>query len=317
MGIERIATSQLSSQLSYQIKIQMQEQQRLYEQISTNKKINRASDDPVGTGQDIVLNQQLSRLDMYGTNIQSATTNANVASTALDSALQSWTRVNEIAISAADGTKTAADRQGMAQELEQILQGLVQTANTTSGGRYIFAGGQTDKPAFKTETDPTTGNITGVFYQGDSKMNSIATKDGSSIGTNLLGSNAGNPNAPGVFSDSTSGVDAFKTLIELRNKLNNNDTIGLSGTGGVLDKITQAARNLTAGQVRNGGTLQVLALDKNRNTADNSSIQQSISDVEKADSAQLALELNNVQNVYEAALAAGGRLTQTSLLNYL
>lgn len=82
-------------------------------------------------------------------------------------------------------------------------------------------------------------------------------------------------------------------------------------------KIDQGARSFISAQVRLGGTQEVLDLDNNRNNQQSSTTEQFLSSVENADISQLVLELNNGQNVYQAALAVAGRLFQTSLLNYL
>ena len=317
MSLGRVGNNQLTRNILYHIQDQLGQQEKLFEQISSNKRLHRPSDDPVAVSKAMKLRDQLSRIEEYETQAASAQTWSNVTNAALDNANETWKRVNEISISAADGTKTAADRAGMAEELEQLLNHLVQITNTTHGGRYIFGGSQTDAPAFSAETDANTGRITGVFYQGDNATREVKTKDNASIGINQLGSNAGDPDKAGVFIDSRNGMNMFDTLIDLRDKLLANDTIGISGSGGIIEEIETGARSITTAQVRIGGTQQVLDLDRNRLLAQSTEVQQFLSEVEDADIAQLILELNNVQNTYEAALAAGGRLMQTGLLNFI
>lgn len=317
MTIGRVGNNQLTNKLLFQLKGQLQLQERLFEQISSNKKILRASDDPTGTAQSLGLRDQLSRVNEYDSTVKTAEVWTNVTTASLDNATSTWKRVNEIAISAADGTKTEEDRQGMAEELEQLLQHMVQIGNTTHGGRYIFGGGSTDNPAFRAETDANTGRLTGVFYDGDSSTKSVKTKDGGTVPINILGSNGGDPDQTGAFIDNNKGLNAFSTMINLRDKLLNNDTVGLSGSGGVIEQVETVARSISGAQVRLGGSQEILTLDKNRIIEDTATIDQHLSDVEDADTVRLILELNNVQNVYEAALAAGGRLLQTGLLNFI
>ena len=119
----RISNNQLTRTLLLQVQQQMAQQAKLFEQISTNKKIVKASDDPTGASQAMVLRTRLEQLNEEESVIKRADAWTNSTSVSLDSALSTWKRVNEIAISAADGTKTAADRQGMAEELEQLRAG--------------------------------------------------------------------------------------------------------------------------------------------------------------------------------------------------
>jgi len=317
MSIGRIGNNQLTRRLLFQLQEQMQQQEKLFEQISSNKRILRPSDDPVGTSKALNLHDHLNRLSEYDNVIKVADVWTNITNASLDNATSTWSRVNEIAIAAADGTKTASDRLSMAEELEQLLQHMIQISNTTHGGRYIFSGSATDTAAFRVETDANTGRVTGVFYDGNSDLRNIKTKDGGVVPINVVGSDAGDPDAPGVFIDSISGVNSFQTLITLRNKLLNNDTIGISGAGGIIEEIEKTARSITAAQVRLGGSQEILELDKKSIIEHNSTIDQHLSEIEDADTVQLILELNNIQNVYEAALAAGGRLLQTGLLNFI
>lgn len=315
--VARIGNSQIIKNLQNNIRKQFGLQEDLFEQISSNKKIHKPSDDPVATSQLLKLKDQTQRLEEYEKQISSAQVWTNVSSAALDNTNSTWKRVNEIAISAADGTKSSADRAGMAEELEQLLNHLVQTANTTHGGRYVFGGSKTDSPPFVAENNAETGRISGVFYQGDSAVREVKTKDAGNTAINQLGSNAGNPDKSGVYIDSRTGLNMFETVIDLRDKLLANDIVGISGSDGLIEDIEVGSQSIITAQVRIGGTQEVLDLDKNRLLSQSAEVQQFLSEVEDADIAQLILKLTEVQNTYEAGLAAGGRLLQTGLLNYI
>ncbi len=317
MAIGRIGQQMLTRKLLGNIQSQLSHQDQLFEQISSNKKLLRPSDDPVGTSKSMNLRDQLDRMSDYEKQVAGAQVWTNITNVALDNANDTWRRVNEVAISSADGTKTAADRAGMAEELEQLLQHMIQISNSTHNGQYVFSGSATDKPAFRAETDPNSGRVTGVFYQGDDQMRMVKTKDQGTVAVNVVGSNAGSPDTPGVFVDSKTGANLFNTVIALRDKLLNNDAVGISGTGGILEKVEAGARSLTSAQVRLGGTQEVLELDRNNITEHSATVEGFLSEIENADVAALVLELNNAQNTYQAALAAGGRLLQTGLINYI
>lgn len=213
--------------------------------------------------------------------------------------------------------KNAVDRVGMAEELEQLLQHLIQIGNTTLGGKSIFSGAQTDVSAFRFETDANTGRVTGVFFQGDSHTRTVKTKDSGHIEFSIAGSNAGNIDSKGTFIDSNSDINAFSTMMDLRDKLLNNNISGITGNGGLLEDISQVSQSFNSAQVRLGGAQEIIDLDKNRLLNENAELEQYLSKEEDADVAQLIMELNNVQNVYEAALASGGRIMQLTLLRYI
>ncbi|MFT4552141.1 MAG: flagellar hook-associated protein 3 FlgL [Chlamydiales bacterium] len=315
--VGRVANNQLVRKILYNIRTQLTNQEDIFEQISSNKRILRPSSDPFGVSKSLSSRDQLQRNGEYEDIINVGEIWTNITAAALDNSVETWKRVNEIALSAADGTKTQADRVAMSEELEQLLEHFIQISNTTNGNRFIFGGTKTDNPPFRAEKNANTGRITGVFYEGDSFSRNVKTKDESSTTVSIIGSNGGDPSKKGAFVDTNTDTDSFKILIQLRDKLLNNDITGISGAGGVLSKIETAASNLTSSQVRLGGTQERLDLDRNRIIQENSDIQQFLSEIEDADVASLILELNNVQNVYEAALASGGRIIQQSLLNFI
>lgn len=315
--VTRIGNNQLADKVLFNLRAQQSRQDQLFEQISSNKRILRPSDDPVGTSNVMGIQHDLSKNVEYERVINQGNVWTNVTTTAIESAISTWKRVNEIGISAADGTKTAADRQSMAEELEQLLQHLVQVGNTSNQGKYIFSGSKTDQAAFRTEIDANTGRITGVFYEGDSSVKQVKSKDQGSVPLNTLGSNAGDPDKPGLFVDSNEGLNAFNTIIQLRDKLLENDIIGISGSTGVLNDVEKVARSMTAAQVRIGGTQQVFELDQARIIDDTANLETFRDEIEKADVTKLILELNNLQNVYDAALATAGRLFSRSLINFI
>lgn len=317
MSISRVSNNQLTREMLNNIRAQMVAQEKLFQQVSSNKKLLKPSDNPIGTAQAMEYRGQITNLEQYDTVISSGNVWTNISSTALDSAVDTWKRVNEIAISAADGTKSANDLLSMAEELEQLLQLMVQIGNTQNAGLYVFGGSDTENPPFVTETDSSTGKISGVFYDGDHSERRVETSDNGSVAINVLGSNGGDPDSTGAFIDTNSDVNAFKTIIELRNKLLNNDTIGISGSTGVIKDIENAANSMMSAQVQLGGAQEVLRLDRNQVIEQNANATEFLSDVEDADIAEVIMELNNVQNVYEAALAAGGRIMQNTLLNYI
>ena len=315
--IPRVSNNSVYNNVLKNIQKQLIEQDRLFEQISSNKKIQKPSDNPIGTSESMTIRDALSRDSEYQNTINTGEIWTNITSTALDSATQTWQRVNEIAISAADGTKSNTDLQGMAEELDQLLNLFIQTSNTDNAGLFIFGGAYTTEPPFQAEINDETGRIQQVNFQGNSFLRNVKTSDYGQVPLNVLGANAGNPNVKGTFIDTNAGVNAFDTIIDLRDRLLQNDIIGISGQNGILDEISNVANSLTTAQVQLGGTQQVLEIDRNRILDQNTTLNSALAEIEDADIAQAILELNNVQNVYEAALASGGRIMNNTLLNYI
>lgn len=315
--ITRVSNNQMTNQILRNVQSQLSLQDRLFRQISSGKKVDKPSDDPIATGKIMNVKSQLQRNGEYQSTINMGNVWTNVTSTALNSAVDAWRRVEELTISAADGTKSADDLVAIAEELDQLLQHLVQVSNSENAGSYIFGGSDTKSPPFQAKINATTGRISGVFYEGNVQERGMRSSQNNQVTVNVLGSSAGDPNKKGTFIDASSGVNAFESLIELRDKLFDNDFIGISGSGGYLEQVQKASRNLTSSQVRLGGAQETLDLDLNRLIQETADLESFLSEVSDVDIAEAIMQLNNVQNVYEAALAAGGRVMQTTLLKYI
>ncbi|MDR1686220.1 MAG: flagellar hook-associated protein FlgL [Desulfovibrio sp.] len=121
-------------------------------QASSQKKINKPSDDPVGAGRVLSSRATLSRLDLYEENIKTATGWLSTADSVLGSgegSVQSLlTQIKEKAMQAATSTVTAENRLQIAQQVRGIMSQLVSLANTEFAGSNIFAGHKTTGSAY-------------------------------------------------------------------------------------------------------------------------------------------------------------------------
>ncbi|HWU78162.1 MAG TPA: flagellar hook-associated protein FlgL [Rhodanobacter sp.] len=134
----------LSSMLSQQSSLAATQNQ-----VTTQKRINVASDDPAGAGQVVSLNHILAANAQYSTNIDSATNRLSTEQTTLGSVNNLLDSARSIALQGINGSMTATDRQDMASQLVQMRDNLVQLANTAdSNGNALFAGTSTSAIPF-------------------------------------------------------------------------------------------------------------------------------------------------------------------------
>ena len=262
MSISPLGKGQLTTNIINDIRRQLSDQQTLLEQISSSKRLSRPSDDPSAVADAMNIRSKIARNEQYEKTIDTANLWTNITVTALDSSIDVWRRVNEIAIMASDGTKNANDLNNLATELDQILQYMVQISNTQANGSYVFGGSNTKTPPFRIETDPS-GKIIGVHYDGNNSLRQLKTNDMGNITINSLGSNACNPNHSGTFIDTNHGTNAFNTIIQLRDQLQNNNIIGISGQDGIIRDIEKISSGLINAQVKIGTAQEVLQLEQN------------------------------------------------------
>lgn len=139
--------------LYYNVNLQLgniaEQLKQINEQIASQKRINKPSDDPIGITQALRLKKVLSQIGQYGKNIQHGQSWLSITDSALQTVNGLIVRGKEIANQMSTGTYNGDQRSNAAKEIKNIIAQLVQLGNTKLTGRYIFSGYQEDTAAFR------------------------------------------------------------------------------------------------------------------------------------------------------------------------
>ena len=148
MGI-RITQNQMYDTMTSQMQKNLSAYMESNEQGSTQKKINRPSDDPAGTYRVLTTRDDIEATNQYQSNVDTATgwleLTDNVLGTQVSTAL---TSLKSLAEQAATGTYTAENRQQIAYQARQIFGQMLNLSNTQYEGNSIFGGQRYDRSAF-------------------------------------------------------------------------------------------------------------------------------------------------------------------------
>jgi flagellar hook-associated protein 3 len=140
-----------------QMKVNLQRAQsginKIQGQISSGKKVEKPSDDPVVYAQtqlldaqksvNTQLNRNLERIQTFGTMYENTFNNVN----------ELLTQAKELALTYADDTISPADRRTGAQAVKDIIEQLVTLGNTKLGNTYIFGGTKANQAPFELNPD--------------------------------------------------------------------------------------------------------------------------------------------------------------------
>ena len=152
-AIYQAGTTQLNTLQGQMAKTQMQ--------LSTNKRMLSAADDPIGSAKALELTQSQSMNTQFGTNRTNAKSSLSLVDKTLSDVSGQIQDIQSLIVTAGNGGYTQSDREALATELEGRMADLLGSANTTDGtGTYLFSG-------YKTTTQPFTQTPTGATYQGD------------------------------------------------------------------------------------------------------------------------------------------------------
>ncbi len=175
----RISNQTIYRNINFRLANLAEELKTIQEQIATGKKINRPSDDPIGTTQALRLRKVLSQIEQYGENIEHGSSWLKVTGVALGTIHQFVSQAVDVVSQLSVGTGTAGERQAASQEIQSILDQLVQVGNTQLNGQYIFSGYQSNLPAF---ADDLTIGPASAGPGNDPAYTGMATSSGAYTG---------------------------------------------------------------------------------------------------------------------------------------
>ncbi len=274
---------------------------KLHEQISTGKKINRASDDPAGARKILSLRSEDLRLDQYASNIMTATQSLDYNASVLQNTSDILQRITELTMQGINGATDQNGRNVIAIEINELLETILQSANSKRLGRYTFAGTETTTVPFEATRD-ASGNISAVTYNGNREKIEYNIGPGTNSVVNLTGEE--------VFMR----TNLFDAIAKVRDNLSSG---AITFAKNELNNLDQASQNILTAIAKAGGISNTLELAGNRITDTRLSLQEVLASTESADIAELVLKLTEQQNIFEASLASGSYIFKTSILDYL
>lgn len=122
----------------------------LMEKIATQKKVNRASDDPIAAAKIVDIRQGMAANEQYRKNIADCDTWVSITESTLSSAYKLLTKARGIALGEAAGTADAESRKIAAQNIQSYIAEMATLANEKIGDRYLFSGSKNGAAPFST-----------------------------------------------------------------------------------------------------------------------------------------------------------------------
>lgn len=303
----RVTTSSIANNYLRNLNRQTSKVQKYQHQLSTLKEVSKPSDDPLAVSKIMDLNNSITQNENYLNTIEDAINWTNVQDAALGSAGNSMARIRALIQSAANGTISSEDRQAVKINIEGEMASLVHALNTNFGGRYVFAGQDTDTRPFGL-TEDGNGDVTLAAYTNNTENLPREVSPGVTVDLLTDGSKLIH-----IDGDPAVSLDEFfsKVLLALDNDLT--DELG----GILLEEADIGFKNLVDKRAEIGSVFNRLEAAKDRNESEKLSLVSMRSNKEDVDLAEKYMEYSMEMMGYEAALQMGARILQTNILNYL
>lgn len=285
----RVTQSMLSNNMLRNLSNSYSRLGKLQDQISTQKKFTKPSDDPVAAMMGMNYRSDLNRIQQYQRNIGEVRNWIDSTDDSLDKAVSALQRIRELTVQASNGTYEEAQRKAIAEEVKQLKDQLQNIGDTQVGGKYIFNG-------TKTNERPSD---TGVYSSGKIELEVFS---GIKIQTNVEG-------GP-LFGDMLSDTGDIKGLITA---LETNDP----AIGDFLGKIDANIDEFLAARASVGAKQNRVELMEDRLSQQEVFSTRILSENEDIDIEKAIMELTTQESVHRAALSVGSRIIQPTLVDFL
>lgn len=226
------------------------------EQLSSGKRVNTPSDDPLAIGEIMQFETTLARNGRYATFTADAKGYLSTCESQVASATDLGTRAQELAMGQASGTATAQTRLTTSREVDQLLQQAIQIGNGRLGSAYLFGGRQTNQ-------SPVTAN---GLYSGDNVAVDAAVGESASVTKSIMASEFLNTDMSPIITNTTAlsslrggqGISLGSFSITDRAGATGNVTVAAGMTvGGLVAAINASGANVTASITQDGRAIQI------------------------------------------------------------
>src|SRR3954453_6464819 len=305
----RITTSMVQRNVLSDLNSLSEKLAKTQSKASSGKEITRPSDNPYQTARALGLRQNLAANEQYQSNISDARGWQDATEAALGSITDYVNRAQSLLLEGSTDSSDVGARNSVADEIDQIIQGLKETSNASFGDRYLMSGTATSTAPYKLGDDDA--------YQGDEagldptvagvvrEIGPGVTISINSVAREVLGDGRANP---------TDGK-LLNTLRDISEHLRAND--GQALRGGDLTNLQGSLDAVLRMRSRNGAMTNRLEAANSRLEQIQGAVTEQLSNTEDADIAKTIIEFNSQSAAYQASLRAGANIVQSSLMDFL
>lgn len=181
----RTTQSQFFSLLNSNLQANYYKLAELQQQVSSGKKLLRPSDDPGGQSLSLTLRGALADISRYKDSAADARTRLDEAASLATSANETLSSVREVVVRGLSDSIGPDARASLANEVDQLLQALLQTANTRTEFGYAFGGTEIGREPFAVQD---TNGERSIRWQGGESVARATIGAGDDIDMGLPGS---------------------------------------------------------------------------------------------------------------------------------
>jgi flagellar hook-associated protein 3 FlgL len=268
------------------------------EEISTGQSVNVPSDNPAAAALLVENANQTAEADQYQRSISSVQGEMQNADSTLSSVVSALQQAISLGTEGATGTLSTSDRQAIATEVQGIQSELVNLANLSYQGNFVFAGSATQTAPYVLDASSSSG----VDYVGNSEVNQITVGNDFTIQTNLPGSE--------LFS--ASGSNMFQSIQDLITSLQTGTNVS-----GALGEVSNAYNYINQQRVFYGNAIDQLNSQSTYLNSETTQLAEQANTLGAANLPAVTSGLASSEVSEQATLEGIADTQQTNLFSYL
>lgn len=273
-------------------------------QVATQRRVSVPSDDPASAATIMRLRSDLAKLDSTAKTVRYAESVLRTQDGALANAGAILERAKELALQHASTLISASEREAAAQEVAELEKAFLATANSELAGRYLFGGLVSGgDPPFMEPNEPPLAPFDPPFdpvntYVGPA--DEFVVRIGAAETMSIAG--------PGeaMFQAGITALDNLRVALEAGQETSAN-----------IGEVEQALEDVRSGRSAVGGKLRRLQDRELEISSVSATISEILSAEQDVDLAASLSALVNLEQVLSATLAAGSRLLNLDILDYV
>ncbi len=211
VGLGSLPNSLIASQNINNLNSLMTQLQQLDEQLSTGLSFSLPGQNPQATSSILPIQQTIAAQSQYQTNLTTDQGFLGTTDSALQTVATSIDQASSLLLGGLGATSTAAQNQASAVQVGTIISGLVNTANSTFQGQYLFGGSEAKQAPFQVLTSGA------ILYTGNQASINSQVDAGLVLPNNIDGVTAFGAISPPIGNDVNPAVTLQTSLSDLNN----------------------------------------------------------------------------------------------------
>lgn len=306
----RVSTQQSYTSMTNSFDKLSAQLEQVVTQMATGKRVILPSDDPIAATRITQLNRQQSSIEQYQSNIETVSSSMNQQESIMDGVNNDLLAIRDDLLQAANGTNTAEDMSGFAQEIQSLTESMVAALNyQDEDGHYIFGGTINDQPPIVYQDTDGDGEPDEYVYQGNDEHRTATVSSGVEIDTNV--------SVGEMFGDS---LDVLNTLNDLTTELQDPnvdpaDPQVQADIQNAVDTVDEASDSLNSAMASLGERQNTMTMLSDAQTGVSTANDELIGQLGDLDYGPATITFTGLQLAMEATMKTYAKVSELNLFN--